>query len=576
MKIAVIGLGYVGFPLACAIARNSKYQTVGFDLSEEKINLIKSGYSPVEDAQAEKDIQEISLEVSTNEQVLENTDIFLVCVPTPIDDKYLPDLNPVKNAVKTCAKYLKREAIMVIESTINPGVCDDVVIPLAEKISGMKCGVDFDIAHCPERINPGDKKWNVYNIPRNVGASTPKATKKIVNFYRDILISGTEVREMATIKEAEATKIIENTFRDINIAYVNELAKSFDMMGIDLENVIQGASNKPFAFMPHFPSCGVGGHCIPVDPYYLIEKAKNIGFDHKFLQTARDINNSMPAYTIEKLMGILSQKNLNFSEVSVGVLGVSYKANIGDQRESPALKIIESIQKKSPKNLEIFDPYCPEDSTVENLEKFLEKVDVVVLATNHQEFLGINADLLQSQNIFGIVDGKNFLDKKNFENSEVIYVGIGRGHCEGDFNAIYDLDLSIYDNWNEEKKSLAQKSVSPDLFFYEREVWWCTLGKNIGREQDGKGTQFRRPVLILKKFGAFGFFGIPLTTQKKNGNWFHPLESNLEKGKNSWLILLQGRFFSSNRLSSKLGMISFEEYVIIQEKIAGLYCQNLK
>lgn len=426
MKIAIIGLGYVGFPLACAITKNTRHEVVGLDLDPSKIKSIQNKKSPIEDAQAEKDIQEISFEVSTDHSILEGTDIFLVCVPTPITEGYLPNLNPVKGATKTCARYLKKGNIVVIESTINPGVCDDVVMPILEEETKMKAGVDFDVAHCPERINPGDPKWNVYNIPRNVGATTPTACKKIANFYREVLVPGTEVREMANIKETEATKIIENTFRDINIAYVNELAKSFDKMGIDLHNVIKGASNKPFAFMSHFPSCGVGGHCIPVDPYYLIEKARNIGFDHKFLQTARDINNSMPHYTIERLGEALEEQEISLRNLNVGVLGVSYKANIGDMRESPALEIIALLKKKS-KSVEIFDPYCPNESTVDSLNELFEKVDIIILATNHDAFTKIEPNVLDKNGIMAIVDGKNCLNKSLFDDSNVVYKGIGRG-----------------------------------------------------------------------------------------------------------------------------------------------------
>ncbi|MBT6068533.1 nucleotide sugar dehydrogenase [Candidatus Peregrinibacteria bacterium] len=424
MKVAVIGLGYVGFPLACAIAKNSKNEVVGFDLSEEKIDFIQNGKAPIEDEQAEKDIKEVSFEVSLDDSILEGADIFIVCVPTPITDGYLPDLGPVKGATKTCAKYLKKGSIVVIESTINPGICDDIVAPLLEFETRMKAGVDFDIAHCPERINPGDPKWNVYNIPRNVGATTLEGCKRTADFYRSFLDA--EVNEMATLKEAEATKIIENTFRDINIAYVNELAQSFDAMGIDLQNVIKGASNKPFAFMPHFPGCGVGGHCIPVDPYYLIEKARHIGFDHRFLRTAREINNSMPAYTIKVLEKILTEKNKVIKEMVVGVLGVAYKPDIGDKRESPALKIISILEEKA-KAVEVFDPYCLDDSTVQSIDELLEKADAIVLATGHSDFKQLTVDDFEKHNISCLVDGKNIWDKKSFENSLIIYKGIGRG-----------------------------------------------------------------------------------------------------------------------------------------------------
>jgi len=264
-KIAVIGLGYVGLPLACAIANVKKYKVVGFDLSTDKIEKIRNNISPIEDQLAIELLPKINLEVSTDEHILENTDIFIIAVPTPIDSSYNPDLSPVIGATNTVTKYLKKGGFVIVESTINPGICDEIVLPILEEKTGMKGGIDFNLAHCPERIDPGNEVWNVTNIARNIGSTSPEATKILADFYREFVHA--DVNEMNNLKEAEATKIIENTFRDINIAYVNELAKSFDAMGINLMNVIKGASNKPFAFMAHHPSCGVGGHCIPVDPH---------------------------------------------------------------------------------------------------------------------------------------------------------------------------------------------------------------------------------------------------------------------------------------------------------------------
>ena len=244
-------------------------------------------------------MKEVDFNCSNNSEIISGSDVYIVCVPTPVLNDYTPDLEPVKTATSIISKYLQKNQIVVIESTINPGVCEEVVKPILEDNTGMLAGVDFDIAHCPERINPGDPVWNVYNIPRNIGSTRQEVTKSIAELYRSFISN--EINEMPDLKTTEATKIIENTFRDINIAYVNELAKSFDVLGIDLVTVIKGASNKPFAFMPHYPSCGVGGHCIPVDPYYLIERAKKSGFDHKYLKLAREINNSMPNYTIDLL-----------------------------------------------------------------------------------------------------------------------------------------------------------------------------------------------------------------------------------------------------------------------------------
>lgn len=423
MKVSILGLGYVGFPLLCALAKKTKHNLVGFELSEDKVSKIKNGISPVDDEQAEKDIKELTLDVSTNDEIINDSDIYIVCVPTPVHDGFTPDLGPVKSAVKIIAKYLKPGQIIIIESTINPGVCDEIVIPLAEELSDLKAGVDFDVAHCPERINPGDKVWNVYNIPRNIGSTRPEATKKAAELYREA-ISGV-INEMPDLKTTEATKIIENTFRDINIAFVNELAKSFDVLDINLDVVIKAASNKPFAFMPHFPSCGVGGHCIPVDPYYLIERAKQSGFDHKFLKLAREINNSMPEYTIELLSDKLNEIERSIKGTRVGMLGLSYKADVGDLRESPALEIRDLLIKKGA-ILEVWDPYFLDMSTCQSLDEILEKCDAIVIATNHNVISKISLEEFASKNVKVIIDGKNCLNSNFIDNDKVLYKGIGR------------------------------------------------------------------------------------------------------------------------------------------------------
>jgi nucleotide sugar dehydrogenase len=424
MKIAVVGLGYVGFPLACAVARNSSYEVAGFDLDKEKIVQIKRKESPVQDARARKDIKVVKLPVADDPAIMEGAELFLVCVPTPLGAESKPDLTPLKKAVGMVAGYLQKGGTVVIESTVNPGVCDEVVIPMLEETTGLKVGQDFDVAHCPERINPGDPEWNIYNIPRNVGASSPEACKKVAKFYRSIIQA--EVNEVSSLKVAEATKIIENTFRDINIAYVNELAKSFDVLGVDLIEVLKAASNKPFAFMPHFPGCGVGGHCIPVDPYYLIQRASESGFDHSFLTKAREVNESMPQYTVDLLMKSLTKAGLTPNQVKVGVMGVSYKANIADKRESPALKIIR-ILREDGLSPEIFDPYHPEDSTVRTLDELLDAVEVIIIATDHQDFRQMRIEDFEARGIKVLIDGKNMLNPLKSKGSKIIYKGIGRG-----------------------------------------------------------------------------------------------------------------------------------------------------
>ncbi|MDX9791042.1 MAG: nucleotide sugar dehydrogenase [Candidatus Kapabacteria bacterium] len=422
MKVSVLGLGYVGLPLACAIAKSTSHEVVGYDKSEKKISMIKERVCPIDDVQCEEDLKTVNLGCSDNSDIIAGSNIYIVCVPTPVLNDYTPDLTPVKSATETIAKYLQKGQCVVIESTINPGVCDEIVVPLLEKLTNMTAGKDFDVAHCPERINPGDPLWNVYNIPRNIGSTSLEATSRLASFYREFV--NAEINEMPNLKTAEATKIIENTFRDINIAFVNELAKSFDVLGIDLISVIKGASNKPFAFMPHFPSCGVGGHCIPVDPYYLIERAKQSGFDHKFLKLAREINNSMPEYTIDKLVDALNLIELPVKNTPVGLLGLSYKANVGDLRESPSSKLRSLLEDKKA-DLHIFDPYFPELSNVKSLEDLLTNCEAVLIATDHSEFKTLTGADFKKHGVKVVVDGKNCLNKKDIESFGVIYQGIG-------------------------------------------------------------------------------------------------------------------------------------------------------
>lgn len=417
--VCVVGLGYVGLPLAVR-AREKGYETYGFELDEKKVALINKKKSPIKEEFLEKNLPKFPILASTDEKVIAASDIILICVPTPVDKNYYPDLRPVIGAVETVARNLKRGALVVLESTVNPGVSEEIVAPLFQA-AGFKIGRDVFIAHCPERIDPGNAKWNVTNLPRVVGSFDNKGLALAVEFYKDITTG--EVRAMKSIREAEAVKIVENSFRDINIAFVNELAKSFDKLGIDIKDVIEGASTK-FSFMPHFPSCGVGGHCIPVDPYYLIERAKASGFDHRFLRTAREINNSMPSYTVELLQNALNEVGRPMKNTKIGILGVAYKADIDDVRESPAIKIIELL-KRHKADVLTYDPCIPDASTEKNLRDILRKSEALILVTNHKEFLRIKPALFKTNKIKVIIDGKNCLDKSAIQKLGIIYKGIG-------------------------------------------------------------------------------------------------------------------------------------------------------
>lgn len=420
--VAIVGLGYVGLPLAL-LADRKGFKVIGLDNNAEKVKMINNHTAPFADEKISEELQTTRMEATMDATRLEEANIIIVCVPTPVYEDRTPNLEPVKGACQTVAQHLQKGQLVIIESTVNPGVCDETVLPILEKVSGLKCGQDFYLAHCPERINPGDPKWNVENISRVVGAYDEESLRLAVDFYESILQG--EVKPMRSLKEAEAVKVVENSFRDINIAFVNELAMSFVKLNIDVVNVIEGASTKPFSFLAHFPGCGVGGHCIPVDPYYLIEYAKGNGFDHAFLRLARQINSQMPRFTVEQVQAALKEHNIDLKDAKVAVLGLAYKGNIDDYRESPALEIIKELE-KSGAQVVAYDPHVYDQSTTRNLDEALGFADAVVIATAHQIFKDLTPDQLLTKNVKVVVDGRNCLKKKDFVDSELTYRGIGR------------------------------------------------------------------------------------------------------------------------------------------------------
>lgn len=421
-SVAIIGLGYVGLPLAL-LSRRKGYKVIGIDTNEQKVNQINSGISPINDKNLIIQVKKYSIFATTQFSEIKQAEIIVVCVPTPVKGSK-PDLSPVKSASKNIAKYLKKEHIVILESTVNPGVCEEIVIPILEKQSGFTCGKDFYFAHCPERINPGDTKWQVDNIPRVIGGISEKSLSIAYDFYSDIIDA--PIHKMESVKEAEAVKIVENCFRDVNIAFVNELAQSFSRIGIDVVNVIKGASTKPFAFMPHFPSRGVGGHCIPVDPYYLIAYAKKHGFTHKLLREARKINSQMPHYTIEKIYEALNEANaLKDRPPKIAVLGLAYKKDIDDTRESPSYEIIRLLKQKGAE-VKVYDPYVKDPKNSKNLLDAIKNTNAVVIATAHSIFQKITPQLLKKAGVKAFIDGENAFDKKTFCTSGIVYKGIGR------------------------------------------------------------------------------------------------------------------------------------------------------
>lgn len=421
--VSIVGLGYVGLPLACLCSQKG-WQVQGIDINEKTIASINKGETPIpiEPEYLGQEIKDKKIKASADFKNITEAQVIIICVPTPVSDNYLPNLGPVKSACQSVAKHLQKGQLVVLESTVNPGVSIEIVKPILEE-SGLKAGTDFHLAHCPERIDPGNEEWTVVNIPRVVGGINQASAKTAQKFYEEILEG--KVKVMKSLKEAEAVKIVENSFRDINIAFVNELAQSFNKMGIDIVDVIDGASTKPFSFMAHYPSCGVGGHCIPVDPYYLIERAKASGFTHEFLRLAREINNYMPTFTVDLVTQALNDCQKSIKGANIGILGLAYKKNISDTRESPAYEIIKLLEKVGAK-LHIYDPLVKNESTASSLEDVLKKSECLVITADHDEFKELQPTDLEKNNILAVIDGKNCLDKDDFTNSSVVYQGIGR------------------------------------------------------------------------------------------------------------------------------------------------------
>lgn len=408
--IVIIGLGYVGFPLA-ELALRKGYHVTGIDIDEQKITNIRKGKHPFEQRKLAKTFPAYK----ESKKALARADVIIIAVPTPVDEGKLPNLKPVIAATSAVAEHIRaKKPLVIVESTINPGVMEEVIKPLFDK-KKLVIGEDYFLAHCPERISPGDA-WELKDIPRVLGAFTQQGTKKATTFYKSILTGS--ISPLSSVKSAEAAKILENSFRDVNIAFINEMAKSFDKLDIDILEVIKGASTKPFAFMPHYPGCGVGGHCIPVDPYYLIEQAKRSGFDHSFLRKARDINESMPTYTVELVVDALNEAQRSVNGTTIGVLGLSYKPNVGDRRESPSYPIIQLLKEKGAAVV-VYDPFFPKESDVSSLPELQTKTDVIVLCTAHDEF-----KRLDLKKIRVLVDGRNLFAHNNIA---CIYRGIGRG-----------------------------------------------------------------------------------------------------------------------------------------------------
>ena len=458
-KVCVIGLGYVGLPLAalCAI---KGYQVVGLDSNQGVVDKINSGCSHIRDDEVERLVKVAhktrNLYASASVEDISACTRYLICVPTPVDENYHPDLTPLYSAVDAIAPFLKKQDLVVVESTVFPGTCEQEVIPRLDSLTKMSAGVDYHIAHCPERVNPGDTFWTSENIPRVVGATSKEGVEQAASFYNSILGGGIfdvgeiksgfnpkfsvdksgdlkvsqvplgSVTKMRSIRDAEAVKAMENTVRDVNIAFVNELAKISEVLGLDVVDIIDGMATKPFGKGPFYPGVGVGGHCIAVDPEWLKAAAKKAGYMPEIIQLARSTNNGMPDHTVSLLQNLLNDRELPLKGTNVLIVGVAYKKNVDDRRESPFYEVRDLLKDKGAV-VDVYDSWISLENTVESLLEGLQKAKALLIVTEHTDVIAelTTTDLTQFP-LEVIVDGRNCLDAASVSDQGILYCGIGR------------------------------------------------------------------------------------------------------------------------------------------------------
>ncbi|MGI0115179.1 Vi polysaccharide biosynthesis UDP-N-acetylglucosamine C-6 dehydrogenase TviB [Zooshikella sp. RANM57] len=393
--IGVIGLGYVGLPLAVEFGK--KFNTIGFDIHEQRITELKQGIDRTLEVEAEELKQASKLTYSAKLEDLSVCNIYIVTVPTPIDRFKKPDLTPLTKASEALAKVISKGDIVIYESTVYPGATEEHCIPIIERDSGLVFNQDFFAGYSPERINPGDKEHRLINIKKVTSGSTPEIAEVVDQIYASIIVAGTH--KASSIKVAEAAKVIENTQRDLNIALINELALIFEKLGIDTLEVLEAAGTK-WNFLPFRPGL-VGGHCIGVDPYYLTHKAQEIGYRPEVILAGRRINDSMGGYVAERLIKLMVQKKIHIAEAKVLMLGLTFKENCPDLRNTKAIDIIEELQAWGVQ-VDIYDPWIdPEEAAHEyGVEVLTEKpgttYDGVVLAVAHQQFMNWEKQDLES------------------------------------------------------------------------------------------------------------------------------------------------------------------------------------
>ncbi|ERJ80793.1 nucleotide sugar dehydrogenase [Prevotella disiens JCM 6334 = ATCC 29426] len=408
IKIAVIGLGYVGLPLARLFS--TKYKTIGFDMNQARVDALMSGHDAtleVADDLLQEAISKNGFKCTTNLDEIKDCNFYVVAVPTPVDNNNRPDLTPLISASETVGKVISKDDIVVYESTVYPGVTEEECLPVVEKVSGLKFNEDFFAGYSPERINPGDKEHTVEKIKKVTSGSTPEIADIVDNIYNSVLINGTH--KAPSIKVAEASKIIENSQRDVNIAFMNELAKIFNAMGIDTHDAIDAAASK-WNFIKLSPGL-VGGHCISVDPYYLIQKAQVYGVLPRVMSNARRLNDGMGAYVANQTIKLMNKKGVMVKDANILILGITFKENCPDVRNTKVVDIYQTLLEYS-NNIRVYDPWANPEIVKKHYNIHIQqdltqvedtKYDAVILAVSHKEFLNMDIRSLLKNKETGVV-----------------------------------------------------------------------------------------------------------------------------------------------------------------------------
>lgn len=407
-KIGVIGLGYVGLPLAVEFGKI--LDVVGFDINKDRIEELKKGFDRTLEVDEPELLSASKLSYSSNPEDLKSVNHFIITVPTPVDEFKTPDLTPLKKASETVGKVLKKGDIVIYESTVYPGCTEEDCVPVLEKFSGLKFNVDFYCGYSPERINPGDKQHRLPNILKVTSGSTPEIAERVDQLYKKIIVAGTH--KASSLKVAEAAKVIENSQRDINIAFVNELSLIFEKMGIDTHEVLEAAGTK-WNFLPYKPGL-VGGHCIGVDPYYLTYKADSLGYHPQVILAGRRINDNMGIHIANRVIKLMTQNDLPVNKAKVLVLGITFKENCPDIRNSRAIDVIRELQSFGA-DVEVYDPHADAQEVKHeynlNLIAELNKpYSAIVLAVSHTEFKNLNWSVIRNAKTI-VYDVKGFLEK---------------------------------------------------------------------------------------------------------------------------------------------------------------------